>query len=210
MLLLQDDATIERVIPNSTLPAYLKKHHIDWTKQAQAMGLDTKRLSLVLVNGTVKTTQWTVAAFQSTEKGQSTDVQGRFPSFGNIAFAPSSNSKDANCVEYRSGLSLREGHYPSPIPSSTAPNANAHQPTQLHPRSVETSPTATAQLQNDQCIFLQYYQIKYRVFPRHIVPGGVEAATSRHKLSGAGGDGDSVPVAPAVVADVDVGDVSLP
>ena len=216
MLLLKDDVTIERVIPNNTFPAYMKKHHADWMKQVRATGLNIKGLSLVLVHGTVKTTQWTVAAFRNTEQGQSADVQGTPLSAGNMTFAPSSDVQYLSCVECRSGPSSRGGYSSSLSPSSTALDSRAAeitssgeprlQPTHPHSQSGEMLLGTTTQLQNDQCIFLRYYRIKYRVFPQDTAPRTIEAA-GRQKLPGTDSND-----ADASQDDMDVGgaDVSLP
>ena len=58
-------------------------------------------------------------------------------------------------------------------------------------------------MQNDQCIILQYYQIKYRVVPWQITSHGLNAAAAadHREISDPDKDGDTPLVASAAAVD---------
>ncbi|GJE97261.1 WD40 repeat domain-containing protein [Phanerochaete sordida] len=172
MLLLNRPAMSHSFLPNRVFPSYMKKNHSDWMKQAAAKGLDMTKLDIILLRGTVQTTpDWTVAAFQEREVGDSQKITGTVVSIADRGRSLSIQSKTTPGVDSRAGPLLR-------LPSWTAGAEGA-----AHDGDTE----------EDQCIFLPYYKAKYRIFPFSLLPRQIQAGGGPHHLPDVGRDGDTTP-----------------
>ena len=103
MLLLKDDAFKYSIYPNSNFPDYMRRNYGEWQKWAKAKGLKRKIEEIILVQGAWRTTQWTVAAFQAAQKGQSINLQGTFTSARDVGFKLKENVQKDGSMKYRSG-----------------------------------------------------------------------------------------------------------
>ncbi|PSR75640.1 hypothetical protein PHLCEN_2v8931 [Hermanssonia centrifuga] len=70
MLLLKSSARSDSLCPNEVLSQYMKKHHQDWYELAKSRyHWSCKPEDIILVNGWIKISQWTVAAFKNNSTG---------------------------------------------------------------------------------------------------------------------------------------------
>jgi hypothetical protein len=212
LLLLPNHGKISKLSPNNPWTKYMKQHHTQWYKWAKTnRGWDLKPEDLILIRGTVLTTEWTVAAFQSTSSGHSVSFQGSFVSAGNVGFELSHETQTEGHVEYRRGPDPAS-RSPSPSPStphsgqdalSLVPSGSSSLHLQ-HSRG-ESLSSVSSNKQYNQCVFLPYYKIKYRIFPFHLLPRKIEAGAGYDDLGGPHEDDDSGP-APMVVVTEGEGD----
>lgn len=213
MLLLLNNGDKDAVAPNCTFPRYMKKHFNDWVKIFKQKGFDNKALNLVLVRGTVKTTaDWTVAAFQNTDKEKSLELSGTLMTAASLSATLSKESKKRPGVEERSGRLLEQSRSTSPAPSGTT--AASHSTEHLAPagdgtelahkrsRSVESSACTIGEAKT-HTIFLPHYKLKYRLF--NLLPRKIEAAAEPHDLQ-PDRDGDAGLSVVVTDADEDSGD----
>lgn len=64
-------ATQDIVLPNTTFPEYMLAHYDSWYKLARERGHSIGPEDLIMVNGTVKASDWTVSAFSDKGKHHS-------------------------------------------------------------------------------------------------------------------------------------------
>lgn len=163
-----EDAKQRVVAPNNIFSTYMKKHHGEWMKWLTAKGYQLKPEQIIMIRGTVNTTEWTVAAFQSQESGHAVNIQGTFVSAGSIGFELSRDTANDGSVEYRSGPeNVRRSPSPArslvPPDSATALTPN-HGLYATHSRGDSRSSLSRSEKKWNQCVFLPYYRIKYRLF----------------------------------------------
>ncbi|KAI0089371.1 hypothetical protein BDY19DRAFT_140875 [Irpex rosettiformis] len=77
LLLNEGGTTQETLLPNSNFPAYMLEHYDSWYKLAKEQEHDIEPEDLVMVKGTVKASDWTVAAFYDKSKHRSFKVEAR-------------------------------------------------------------------------------------------------------------------------------------
>lgn len=207
---MMDDGEIHRVVPCMSWETYMKKNHSSWLKWARSRGHSLKDTQCILVYGTVKTTEWTVAAFQSSAGGHSVSIEGTFVTAANVGFELSTDTKNKGCVEYRSGpesarhRSPSPGRSPSPLADGTAlqPVMSGSSSLQLtHSRGKSTSTVDLGEKQREQCVFLPHYRIKYRVPGLNLLPK-IQAGAGYDELPDAEDDDANAP-APMVVVTED-------
>lgn len=166
LLLMKDDAKKEAVLTNNKFPEYMKKHHRAWYDWLQNKGHAMKQEQLILVRGAVKTSEWTVAAFQSTSGGHSANIQGTFVTAGSVGFELSKDTKNDGSVEYRSGPEVTR-RSPSPVRSVMTRDSASLMPvpaptlTLTHSRGDSASTIGASGNKYDQCVFVPHYRIKY-------------------------------------------------
>lgn len=180
---MKDTAKREEVLSNNTFPTYMKKHFREWFRWVTSKGHQLKVEQIVLVRGTVKTTEWTVAAFQSVGKGRSINIQGSFVSAGSVGFELSKDTENDGSVEYRSGPDTAR-RSPSPSRSLTTVDSNFLQPVPLQPTHSRSSSVTSSEKPFNQCVFLPFYKIKYRLF---LLPS-IKAAAGYDELPDADND----------------------
>lgn len=153
LLLLKDDAVLETVLPNAAFPTYMKTHYENWLRWAQSKDYDVENMSLVLVRGTIKTSEWTVAGFQSIKGSHLAGIEAAFVPTATAGFQLSKESSTDGSVDYRSGSSPKSFHSRRALSSPSGISSQYN----FNPISPDVP--------RDQCIFLQYYKLKYRTFP---------------------------------------------
>ncbi|KAJ3526612.1 hypothetical protein NM688_g8240 [Phlebia brevispora] len=83
VLVLQQNADMTKVAPNNTFRDYVKKHHESWVQYArESLSLSHKPEEFVLVQGTMKTSNWTVAAFKQDSRSVKASFTGAFTPAG--------------------------------------------------------------------------------------------------------------------------------
>ncbi|RDX46032.1 WD40 repeat-like protein [Lentinus brumalis] len=128
---------------------YMYDNHRSWLEFANAsasFGLDLDEEDIIFVCGTIKTTKWTVAAFQGVNFRQKEGlVTGPFGPYASVDLSISISDQILPTEHYRHGPQRRPRSVPldhlSKCPESTEPDL-PHPP--------------------DQCLFVHYYKMKRR------------------------------------------------
>lgn len=155
MILLTEPAKLDQVFCNTTFVDYMRQHHMSWYQFARGIGFDCKAEDIVLVRGTVKAANWTVAAFQQHARSGKVALNGELLPVAGAGFTLSFGQSSACQQDCRS----------RPLPTNT---------------SLLSSGLATP-LSRDQCVFLPVYKIKYRHI-RFFLPPKIEAGAGPHEL----------------------------
>lgn len=159
-----DDATKTVVEEDSQeFERYMLHNHQSWCKYAkESRGLPVKNEDIILVRGFVKNSRWTVVAFpggntsahEVTVKGTATSAVAM-----NISYT-SHRAVQGSHFQSRDGPAGRMNTFPQ-IPVLSKPP-----PSQVR---IASPQPAGGTMPKDQCLFLNYYKLKYRTWlPRTI------------------------------------------
>lgn len=202
------------------------QNHQSWYAFAtdpQTLGIRCEKESIVLVRGTVKTSAWTVGAFLGKfDRTQSVSLGAQLGTIGGGALKLSSERARYHKCEQRNGPLRSSSQYAAQLPHSESCASQPSNPLgiPLPPgNSPSSSVTNVSHFPKDQCVFLSFYKIKYRVFlPKKITAnadpssmdpspdhGDGEAVPSMH----VGTDADIVPETPSLLVSLTSACVSL-
>lgn len=155
----------------------MKKHHRSWVDFAEnELDLEISPEDIILVRGWVKTSEWAVAAFKSDTRSYGGSISASFNAVPSAGFEFKVSKKDSMMCASNSG--------PKPTQSSSMLNSSTSTPSTLP---------------QNQCIFLQYYKIKYR---RFWLPSKIQAAAGPSQLPDAPPEDQSPGVPASEVVDV--------
>lgn len=134
LLVVNGGGAIQEILrPNKTFPEYMHTYHDSWCEFARERGHDVAPEDLVMVRGTVKSSEWTVAAFMDETRHQSLELEAQGGMIGSAGVALSISASSSMSVEHRSGRS--------------------------HPSTISTFDSPPSR---DQCLFLCRYKMLYR------------------------------------------------
>jgi hypothetical protein len=160
---------------------YVKQHYSAWIDHARnQVGID-RRHSIVMVHGYVKTVEWIVAASQagSVSRGGSIELEGGMNIVGSVALDYAYELHKKPSMQCRAGPEGRLlSRSPSPgvtsrhdlladLPSSR--DSHIRNPSQstldvpLDRTLSRGSSSGRDEMKRDQCIFLRYFQVKWRI-----------------------------------------------
>lgn len=176
---------------------YLKQHHSEWYHYARNhVGLRIQSSDLVLVHGYVKTKEWTVAAVRSGSTAQAgkLEAQAGFQAVGNISFEWNRSSSTSASLQSRKGPKRRidQSRSPSPSPSTFSGNRSLKTVSRTSTNSLGVPHIVIPDHEEgqhdkvDQCIFLRYYKVKWRIGPFVL-----RAGAGPHQLPPGGREGDA-------------------
>ena len=111
LLLKGGGATQETLVPNTVFPEYMLDHHDSWYRLATEQGHRMEREDLIMVKGTVKAADWSLAAFHDKNDHRSFKFEVKSAA---SALAGFSWSRSVVSVEHRS----RESKVPAPPPDA--------------------------------------------------------------------------------------------
>lgn len=194
------------IIENSiAFKNYVKQYHSAWLEHARnELGIDLRGRDIIMVHGFVKTVEWIVGASRggSVEQGGSVELQGGVPMVvGKVALELETKVAKAPQMFYLSGPEERIARSRSPSPSiasfrnsiTEGPSHSRHfnHPTLEVPQSQTPAPRVPSEEQKyDQCIFLRYFQVKWRIGAYlHIKAGAGPHQPPRGPDSGGEGSG---------------------
>lgn len=168
---------------------YMSRHHRSWHAYATSrdgLGMHCQPEDIILVRGFIKTSRWTVAAFLGdTSYAHEVALDGQLGAVINVGLSYSSEGS-SQCT---------------PLPPRSGPLHRIISRNEFPLRSSPTTPGSPStsydgdSTPRDQCIFLNYYKIKYR---RWLLPDKITAAGGADDLP-KGDDNDTLPQAHADV-----------
>ncbi|KAH9918069.1 WD40-repeat-containing domain protein [Fomitopsis serialis] len=160
-VLVLTDAAHRQQLPSRRMMNYLKQNIREWYTFATSdeVDLPLQKEDIVFVFGFVKTTQWAVASY--VEGGRS----ARFSFNGGYGSAQASISAFATVGNSRApahnwGPKHQAG---PPLPPQPGPSSRRRARSGRHNEPVAGPSADTQGSEADQCVFLQYYKMKYRL-----------------------------------------------
>lgn len=147
LLVLNQPAKLDEIHTSKSLREYMIRNHESWCDFAlKQFDLLLRPEEIILVRGSVKTSEWAVAAFMDRGSSHELELYGIAGHLANASFSVSVSCVGIEPVSYRSGPSL--------------------------PRAALGEETGRGH--DDQCVFLQAYKIKQRlrIGPRFIQAAG--------------------------------------
>lgn len=146
LLVLMDYATKSSVGLDFPFEEYMLRNHQSWCDFAVNLGIRRDPHTIILVRGNVKTSSWAVAAFfDAGHHGHEVTFNGQFGELASAGLKYSQQQGTVCSFEQRTSL------YTMPL--------NQENPSRLADGG-----------KHNQCIFLNYFKVKYRKFlPRRIV-----------------------------------------
>ena len=150
---------------------YMRKHFDSWLEYANSegndgLGLGIEENEIIFVCGTVKTTRWTVVAFQnSSARKMEGHVKGDIGDFAGVEFSINKQVQTFSGNHYRSG------------PSSAYGQVMAVQ---------DAGASDAIPAKASQCIFVHYYKMRRRILWPFKAP--MRAAAGPHNLPPGPGD----------------------
>ncbi|KAJ3519549.1 hypothetical protein NM688_g9286 [Phlebia brevispora] len=109
MLLLPGHAHLVKIATNSVFRQYIRQHHDSWVQHAKNLGFEPKPEDIVLVSGTMKTSNWTVASFKQIHRSAGANLSGSLQPAGSVGFSLQLSHQTPYLSDYRSGPSLLPG-----------------------------------------------------------------------------------------------------
>ncbi|KAF7789085.1 hypothetical protein EIP86_000018 [Pleurotus ostreatoroseus] len=177
-LVLMEDAKKTVVPPAVNFTTYMRKNHSSWYEFAthsQNYGLACKPEDIILVRGSVKTSAWALGAY--TENGNhvhDVSFSGQGASFASAGFKWASSNQSSARFEHRIGpsdapslrrlTSGRSGRSTIASGKAVARPTTNELPEITAERKMGIEAAIDADNTDDQCVFLSYYKIKYRIF----------------------------------------------
>ncbi|CAL1715834.1 unnamed protein product [Somion occarium] len=149
LLSIRDTPVSEKVVRCSTIVEYIRQHHASWYQFARQRKYNVDKEEIVIVHGWVKTRSWTAAAFRGEGASLELKISTKQIPHVNLALDVMSSRTISQTPEHRSGRTV--GY-------SEGEMADASEPLP------------------DQCVFLRYHKIKYRlgIFPGMKIAGNAE------------------------------------
>ncbi|KAI0089368.1 hypothetical protein BDY19DRAFT_140693 [Irpex rosettiformis] len=145
LVVLNGGGAIQEVLrPNKAFPEYMHTYHDSWCDFAREKGHDVSPEDIVMVRGTVKASEWTVAAFMDETRHQSLELEAQGGLIGSAGISLSLSVASSMSVEHRSGRS------------------------QPRISSDEEDSAANFRPMRNQCMFLCRYKMRYRKWPWQI------------------------------------------
>ena len=170
MVMLNPPGVAEDIESRRHIVNYMRNNFDSWFEFANASnswGLDLRPEDIIFVCGTLKTTQWAVAAFQgSTFRNKDGYVSGQIGSFGNVGISVQISNQLLPTTHHRAG-----------------PRVSAVQVDEQRRLSYPgyNTPAGLSPAEPNQCLFVHYYKMKRRLWwkepmqagagPHHLPPG---------------------------------------
>lgn len=140
VLVLANYATKSALMLDGIFKDYMLQNHQRWHHFATTTGIRRDPQDIILVRGTIKTTEWAVAAvFDAGQQVHEVVFDGHFGDLARVGARYSAELSTACSFEQRVGPYTRGAVHGNP----------------LHP----SEPVSAG-----QCIFLSYFKVKYRLF----------------------------------------------
>ncbi|KAF7789084.1 hypothetical protein EIP86_000017 [Pleurotus ostreatoroseus] len=76
MLVLPKHANLENLLTSMVVPNYIRQHIESWQRHMKSIDIKVQLEDILFVRGTIKTSNWTVAAFKQDSKSQGGSLQG--------------------------------------------------------------------------------------------------------------------------------------
>ncbi|KAI0337166.1 WD40 repeat-like protein [Trametopsis cervina] len=151
LLYISHNAVKKTTLSNREFVTYIKRHHHAWWDHARnTAGIDIRPRDVILVQGFVKTVKFTVAAVSPgpPSHGISATVSCRFQAVDDVSLVFKRDASKVQSITTRSGPKKRSNHSQDSLYGSTE----------------SVAPPGDAEPVYDQCLFLRYFQIRWR-FP---------------------------------------------
>lgn len=192
---------------NRTFIQYVKQNHKAWVEHARnELGIVRSGRDFILVHGFVKTVEWIVGASRGghVEHTGSFQLEGGTPLVvGHVTFDISHEITKKPQIFYLSGPDKRVSSHRSPSPSinslretltDTSSHSRNHSQQHLEvpsPQFLAALSSETEEPNPDQCVFLNYYQVRWRLgaIPLHIRAGAGPHQLPRDPGADGGGTG---------------------
>ena len=114
VLVLSGGGAIQEVLrPNNIFPEYMRANHDSWCDFAREQGHAVDPEDIVMVRGTVKASEWTVAAFLDETRHQTLELKASAATLGSLGVSLSRSVTSSMSVEHRTSPSQATGN-PSP------------------------------------------------------------------------------------------------
>lgn len=171
LLVLMDNATKSSLNLNDIFEEYMLRNHESWysfARNPDTLGIRCSPEDIILVRGTVKTSAWAVAAFfDAGNQTREVSFDGHFSEFASAGMKYWQLRKTVCSFEQR------VSPYNPTLPADSAATVRQPVPDLNEPDS-PSKPYA------DQCVFLNYYKVKYRKFrPRKLLANAKVSGQSR-------------------------------
>ncbi|KAF7797630.1 hypothetical protein EIP86_008830 [Pleurotus ostreatoroseus] len=166
LLSLNRPAESQNINRSSKFRDFVARNHRTWYDYVTSeLDIECRPEELVCISGWIKTSEWTVAAFTKESNSHDCTIQGQIGSVGGIGCGLHiTHSKGMTPIQ-RSGPKCVKGRSKAPVVSDGGVLAS----------------------ENDQTIFVQFYQVKYR---RFLWPKTMRAAAGPDTLPEADGEED--------------------
>ena len=183
MVMLTPPGVAEDIESRRHIVNYMRNNFDSWLEfanGADSWGLDLRPEDLLFICGTLKTTQWAVAAFQgSMFRNKQGQVSGQIGPFGNLGISVQISNQFLPTTHHRSGPRI--------------PAAQVGDNHRLSYPGYDT-PAGLSHGGPNQCLFVHYYKMKRRLWwkepmqagagPHQLPPGadnpGPDAMSPRH------------------------------
>ena len=162
---------------SSLTKKYILDNYGSWDAFATSeLGLSTKQYDIIFVKGFVKTSAWSVAAYQSGVRSAHTmALTGTVGAVGDIGFEFTVDSSQGYIFDTRFGPEGREVQAIPPSPQFPRPSLSSEKgksretlrEDDLATNLSEDIPTPA--FPRDQSVFVSYYKIKHRIWWKKIV-----------------------------------------
>ncbi|KAI1781683.1 hypothetical protein LXA43DRAFT_908057 [Ganoderma leucocontextum] len=152
LVMLNPPGVAEDIESKRHIVNYMRDNFDSWLEFANAsysFGLDLRPEDFIFICGTLKTTEWAVAAFQgSMFRNKEGHVSGQLGSFGNVGFSVHISNQVLPTNHYRTG--------PHRPPARVGDHHRLSYPGHDTPAGLSPSP--------NQCLFVHYYKMKRRLW----------------------------------------------
>ncbi|OBZ65404.1 Vegetative incompatibility protein HET-E-1 [Grifola frondosa] len=188
LLLLKRPGDRSLVHKSRSFMSYMRRNHASWHRFAtDTCDVDLQKDEIIFVNGCVKSAEWAVAAF--IERGREGELyfSGEFGPMASAGFSLSMKNSTSARVEHRMGPPQSEHR-------STLPGVSEIEET---PRDGDVRGKAVDVSKFDQCVFLEYYKMKKRIWFYRVI----KAAAGPHELPSQPDDSD--PGSPELMVEED-------
>ncbi|EKM58770.1 uncharacterized protein PHACADRAFT_85684 [Phanerochaete carnosa HHB-10118-sp] len=178
LLVIRDHADKTIVQPATDIVQYIRQNHDAWfgfATKPGTYGLMCKPEDIIMVRGTVKTSAWTVAAFQ--EAGthvNDIELSAQAGSIADVGLQGSSSVSVYNSIEHRTGPQRPSASRPASLKPVTSGTPSQHGKYDLPELEVaaEMSKETEPENKRNQTVFLGCYKVKRRfLLPKKIVAG---------------------------------------
>ncbi|KAI0350491.1 hypothetical protein OH77DRAFT_1071100 [Trametes cingulata] len=170
-LLLEPPAMAYRWAAKRHFVRYMRDNFDDWLAFAnEERGMMLSQDQIFFVHGWVKTSRWACGAYQGNCRNREGSLQAQILNVGNIDVSISFSSESAARTEYNFGPTTSDDRLSGSVSRLSISSASAE----------GSGSQESAEPKRDQCIFINYFKAKRRLFRwgREII----EAAAGPHQL----------------------------
>ncbi|KAI0765564.1 hypothetical protein BC629DRAFT_1541120 [Irpex lacteus] len=183
-LVIDDHATKTSFSPNIPFKRYMLEHHASWYAFAtdpKKFGLQCEPEDIILVRGTMKTSSWRIGAFFGhTSRSHGLAAGAQVAPVGGANLQMSSEYNQSHKWEQRV-----DPH--RALPRSSAFRLASAPDDAMDVDSVDSQGLIYQPLVKDQCLFLNYYKIKWRKFlPKKIIAQADPPSLDEEAFDGGG------------------------